>query len=196
MQIIQFTPTFWDNLIQQDKDLLINLNALGTENWDAFWMFVTNQFNWTPLFLVLFFLLTKVYGWKKGLILIVFTALLIAFSDQLVNLIKNSVMRLRPNNDPEIMDVIRAVKHSKGYSFVSGHSTTSFAVSTYMIFLLRKHYKYIRLLLIWPILFAYSRIYCGVHFPIDITFGMFLGITIGFTFYKLSTFLIKKMDSK
>lgn len=196
MQITKPTPTFWDNLIQQDRDLLVNLNALGTENWDAFWMFVTNQFNWTPLFLLLFFLLTKAYGWKKGLILIVFTGLLVTFSDQLVNLIKNSVMRLRPNNDPDINEIIRILKHPRGYSFVSGHATTSFAVTTFIILLLRNNYKWIRLLLIWPFLFAYSRIYCGVHFPIDITLGLILGLIIGFVFYRLSLlFLLKVNDS-
>lgn len=196
MQETITNPSFFDRLIIADKELLVSLNAYGSEPWDAFWLFITNQFNWIPLFLVLFFLLIKSYGWKKGLLLIVVAALLVTFSDQFVNFIKNSVMRLRPNNDPEIMDIIRALKHPRGYSFVSGHSTTSFAVTTYMIFLLRKQFKYIRLLLIWPILFAYSRIYCGVHFPIDIILGMFLGVTIGFSFYKLSLFLTNKIFSK
>lgn len=195
MQETITNPNFFDKLIQFDKELLVTLNAHGSESWDAFWLIVTNQFSWIPLFLLLFLLLIKVYGWKKGLLLIVVAALLVTFSDQLVNFIKNTVMRLRPNKDPEIMDIIRVVKRSGGYSFVSGHSTTSFAVTTYMILLLRKHFKYIRLLLIWPIIFAYSRIYCGVHFPIDILFGMFLGITIGFTFYKISLFAMSKLNS-
>jgi undecaprenyl-diphosphatase len=193
LQITKPVPTFWDQLIQNDKELLVKLNALGTEGWDSFWLAVTNQFYWIPLFLLLFALLIKAYGWKKGLILIGFTALLVAFSDQLVNLIKNSVQRLRPNNDPEIKDIIRALKHPRGYSFVSGHSTTSFAVTTFMILLLRNNIKYIQLLLIWPFVFAYSRIYCGVHFPIDITLGMFLGIIIGFVFYKLSLLFLLKV---
>jgi undecaprenyl-diphosphatase len=103
-------------------------------------------------------------------------------------------MRLRPNNDPQIKDIIRALKHPSGYSFVSGHSTTSFAVTTFMILLLKNNFKYIKFLLIWPFLFAYSRIYCGVHFPIDITLGMFLGITIGLVFYRLSQLLLLKIN--
>lgn len=186
--------TFWDELIQQDRELLVQLNALGSEKWDAFWLLITNQFNWIPLFLLLFILLFKAYGWKKGIALVLLSALLVAFSDQLVNLIKNTVMRIRPNNDLQLKPIIRALKHPHGYSFVSGHATTSFAVTIFMFLLLRKHYRYITFLFIWPMLFAYSRIYCGVHFPIDIFMGMLLGITIGVVFYRLSILLLKKIN--
>ena len=182
-----------DKIIQNDKELFIYLNTLGNENWDTFWINVTNQFSWIPLFLFFLILIFKTYGWKKGLALIVFTALLVTFSDQFVNFIKNSFERLRPNNDPSINELIRIVKHSGGYSFVSGHATTSTAVSLFMYFTLKKHYKYTVLFFIWPLLFAYSRIYVGVHFPIDIFCGILLGILIGFVFYKLSLILLLKV---
>ncbi len=186
--------TFWDKLIQQDRALLVQLNALGTESWDNFWLAITNQFNWIPLFLILLFLIFKAFGWKKGIALVLLSAILVTFSDQTVNLIKNSVMRLRPNNDLELKSVIRALKHPRGFSFVSGHATTSFAVSFFMFFLLKKHFKQIIFIFIWPILFAYSRIYCGVHFPIDIFMGMLLGTLIGVVFFKLSQLLLVKIN--
>ncbi len=186
--------SFLDTLIEKDKELFVFLNALGTESWDNFWVIVTNQFSWIPLFLLLFFLIFKAYGWKKGLVLVVVVALLVTFSDQFVNFIKDSVARLRPNNDPAINEIIRIVKNRpRGFSFVSGHSTTSFAVTIFMILSLRNHYKYILLLLVWPLLFAYSRIYIGVHFPIDIFVGMLLGLLIGYTFYKISILFLRKI---
>ncbi len=193
MSLVQ--TTLWDELIRQDRELLVQLNALGSEKWDYFWLFITNQFNWIPLFLFLFFLIFKAFGWKKGLVIILFSALLVTFSDQLVNFIKNSVMRLRPNNDIELKSIIRTLKHPHGYSFVSGHSTTSFAVTVFMILLLKKHYKHMVFLFIWPMLFAYSRIYCGVHFPIDIFMGMLLGIMEGVIFYKIVSLLLKKYST-
>jgi len=126
------------------------------------------------------------------LLLIVITALLVTFSDQFVNLIKDYFGRLRPNNDPEINNIIRILKTPHSFSFVSGHSTTSFAVITFMIASLKNYYKYPFFLLIWPILFAYSRIYVGVHFPIDIFAGMLLGILEGYIFYKIGMFFLKK----
>ncbi len=185
--------SFLDTIIQQDKELFVYLNSLGSETWDQFWILVTNQFNWIPFFLFMFFLLFKAYGWKKGLLIIVIVALLVTFSDQFVNLIKDYFARLRPNNDPSINNIIRILKTPHSFSFVSGHSTTSFAVITFMIATLKNYYKYPFLLLFWPILFAYSRIYVGVHFPIDIFVGMLLGIGIGYVFYKISTLFLRKI---
>ena len=185
--------SFLDSIIVKDKELLVYLNSLGVESWDQFWMIVTNQFSWIPLFLLLFILIFKAYGWKKGIVLLLVTALLITFSDQFVNFIKDYFGRLRPNNDPTINEIIRILKRPRSFSFVSGHSTTSFAVTTFMILSLKQFYKYPYILLIWPILFAYSRIYVGVHFPIDIFVGMLLGVLEGFIFYKISLVLLKKI---
>lgn len=182
-----------DTLIEKDKELLVYLNALGVESWDQFWIVVTNQFSWIPLFAFLLFLIFKGYGWKKGLVIMVVVALLVTFSDQFVNFIKDYYGRLRPNNDPTINEIIRILKRPKSFSFVSGHSTTSFAVTTFMILTLKKYYKYPFFLLIWPLLFAYSRIYVGVHFPIDIFVGMLLGVLEGYIFYKILVLFLRKI---
>ena len=182
-----------DTIIARDKELFIYLNSLGIESWDQFWIVVTNQFNWIPLFALMLFLIFRAYGWKKGLMLLLLTAILVTFSDQFVNFIKDYYGRLRPNNDPSINQVIRILKRPSSFSFVSGHSTTSFAVTTFMILLLKKYYRYPYLLLIWPILFAYSRIYIGVHFPVDIFAGMLLGITEGIIFYRIALVFLKKL---
>jgi len=188
--------TFLEKFIQYDKDLFVFLNGLGTENWDSFWMTVTNQFSWIPLYLLFFYLIFKSLGWKKGIALLFLTALLVTFSDQLTVFIKNFFERLRPNRDPSINEFIRIIKNNKSFSFVSGHATTSTAVSLFMHLTLKKNYTYTILFFIWPVLFAYSRIYIGVHFPLDVAVGALLGILIGFIFYKLSLRIILKMDSK
>jgi undecaprenyl-diphosphatase len=188
--------TFLDKIIQLDKDLFVFLNALGNENWDTFWLAITNQFSWIPLYLIFFYLIFKSLGWKKGVALIIITALLVTFSDQFTVFIKNSVGRLRPNRDPSINEFIRILKNNKSFSFVSGHATTSTAVSLFMYLTLKKYFKYTILFFIWPLLFAYSRIYIGVHFPIDVFVGALLGFLIGYIFYKLSLIVLLKIDSK
>jgi len=187
--------TFLEKIIQYDKELLVFLNGLGNENWDAFWMTLTNQFSWIPLYVLFLVLIFKALGWKKGVVLIVFTALLITFSDQLTVFIKNYTERLRPNRDPQINDIIRIIKNNKSFSFVSGHATTSTAISLFMHLTLKKYYKYTIFFFIWPLLFAYSRIYIGVHFPIDVTMGALLGLLIGFVFYRLSLKVLLKVKS-
>jgi len=186
--------SFLDKIIAQDKELLIYLNSLGSETWDGFWMAATNQFSWIPLFALMLFLVFKAYGWKKGLVLVVVISLLITFSDQFANFLKDSFGRLRPNNNPTINDLIRILKRPSSFSFVSGHATTSFAVTTFLIATLRNYYKYAYLLLIWPMLFAYSRIYIGVHYPVDIFAGMLIGLMIGVLFYRISVMILKKLN--
>lgn len=185
-----------DTILSFDKELFVYLNGLGNENWDTFWMTITNQLSWIPLYLLFLILIFKQFGWKKGLMLVVFTALLVTFSDQFSNLMKNSFERLRPNRDPSINEFIRILKNNKSFSFISGHATTSTAVTLFMHLTLRKRYKYTLLFFIWPILFAYSRIYIGVHFPLDIICGALFGALIGLLFYSLSMKLLAKIDTK
>ncbi len=185
---------FLDSIIQHDKELLVFLNGLGNENWDSFWKIITNQFSWIPLYLLFLFLIFKSFGWKKGIAFILITALMVAFSDQLTVFIKNATERLRPCSDPTIN--IRDVLNRKSFSFVSGHATTSSAVSLLMFLTLKKYYKHTILFFIWPLLFAYSRIYVGVHFPGDVIVGAMLGLTIGFIFYQISLKVLAKVDVK
>ena len=188
--------TLFDKIIQYDKDLLVYLNGLGTENWDGVWLLITNQLSWIPLYLLFFYLIFRSFGWKKGLGFVLLTALLVTFSDQFTVFIKNYFERLRPNRDPSINEVIRIVKNNSSFSFVSGHATTSTAVTLLMHLRLKKYYPYTGLFFIWPLLFSYSRVYLGVHFPIDVLTGALLGLLIGYSFFRLSFILLKWIDNK
>lgn len=182
-----------DYIIQKDKELLIFLNSLGNEQWDGFWLIITNQFYWIPLFIIILFLVFKYLGLKKGLFTVVFIALLIAFSDQITNMIRGAFERLRPNNDPEIKDLLRRSINPQSYSFVSGHATTSTVITIFIIMLLKRHINYIKLLVFFPIIFAYSRLYLGVHFPLDILFGFINGIIMGCLSYHFYKYLNRKI---
>jgi undecaprenyl-diphosphatase len=46
---------------------------------------------------------------------------------------------------------------------------------------------------IWPILFAGSRIYVGVHYPSDILVGAFVGSILAVLGYRCSAYLAKKV---
>lgn len=181
-----------DSIIEKDKELLIFLNNLGTEQWDNFWLFITNQLNWTPLFLLIFFLTIKKFDWKRGGFAIFSMILLVAISDQTVNFIKNATERLRPINNPEINHLLRVLIEPQSYSFISGHATTSTFFSIFVILILRERFKYIYFVLIFPLIFGYSRLYLGVHFPIDI----FTGFLTGFLFAKIYFFLYQKADKR
>ena len=188
--------TFLDKIIQYDIELLVYLNGLGTENWDGVWLLITNQLSWIPLYLLFFYMIFRSFGWKKGLGLVLLTALMVTFSDQFTVFLKNYFERLRPNRDPSINEIIRIVKNNSSFSFVSGHATTSTAVTFFMHLRLKKYYRYTGLFFIWPLLFSYSRVYLGVHFPIDVLTGALLGLLIGYSFFKLSFILLKWIDTR
>ncbi|CAI8314212.1 MAG: Uncharacterised protein [Flavobacterium sp. SCGC AAA160-P02] len=176
----------FEKIIQIDRELLIFLNNLGNEQWDSFWLELTNQFNWSPLFVFLLVLLFKKFGWKNSLLLLLFITIMVTFSDQFTNFIKNTFERLRPCNTSVLMDQIRQFTYRpSSFSFYSGHASLSMTFTIFIILLLKKHYKYIFLLLLFPIFFGYSRIYLGVHYPGDVLVGYLSGILFGLVFYTI-----------
>ena len=181
-----------EELISLDKELFLFLNGLGSETYDEFWKIITKQLNWAPFILAVFYLIQRKIGWKNLGIVILFLAVLIAFTDQITNLFKHSFERLRPCNDTDVKGIARIVIHRDSFSFFSGHASNSMATTTFIFLLLRKHYKFAFLLFLFPLIFAFSRIYLGLHFPSDILVGYFFGATFGFGFYRLYVFLGRK----
>jgi undecaprenyl-diphosphatase len=173
-----------DKVLRLDKELFIFLNGLGSPTFDALWLLITKQANWTPFFLILAYLLYKKIGLKNLGIVIVFIALILLCCNEFVELFKVTFKRLRPCNEPDLKDIIRVVHKSKTFSFFSGHAANSTATMTFIFLLLRKHYKYAYLIFLYPLIFAYSRIYLGVHYPTDILTGYFFGTIFGLLFYK------------
>jgi undecaprenyl-diphosphatase len=174
-----------EKIIHLDKELLVFLNGLGSERFDGLWLIITKQVYWTPIFLLFFYLLQKKVGWKNFGYYVLFTAVLILLCDQTANLFKNGFQRLRPCNDEEIKGIIRIVKSSSSFSFFSGHATNSMATTVFTFMILKKYYKHVYLLFLFPLIFAYSRIYLGLHFPTDILTGYAFGATFGFICYKI-----------
>ena len=181
-----------EKVIALDKELFVFLNGLGSTPFDTFWLIITQQINWIPFFLTILYLLYKKIGWKNFLITVVFIALLILLCDQSANLFKDTVQRLRPCNDTEINGIIRIVEKRSSFSFFSGHAANSMATTMFVFLILRKFYKHTYLLFLFPLIFAYSRIYLGLHFPLDILTGYTFGATFGIIFYKSYQYVLSR----
>ena len=182
-----------EQLIELDQELFLFLNSLGTPTWDGFWLFYTDKVHWIPLYAVLLFLMfKKINNIKLFGILIVVIALMVTFTDQVTNLFKHGFERFRPCHEPGVAEAMRLVKSWCGgkYGYFSGHSSNSMAVAVFTGLMLRTKYKYlIFILLVWAFAMAYSRVYIGVHYPLDIVSGMAFGALSGFGFYKLNRYL-------
>ena len=183
-----------DQLIEYDKSLFVFLNNLGNPTWDNLWLIITNTYTFIPLYALLLFLIYKKFGLKSLLIFVVTIALMITFTDQITNLFKRTFERPRPCGEESLMGQIRfiAVRCGK-FGFFSGHSANSMAAAVFAGLTLKPYYKnLIFILLFWSAIVAYSRIYVGVHYPLDIICGLTFGALSGYGFYKLGKFIITK----
>jgi len=175
-----------EKLKHLDSDLLIFLNNLGNEFWDGFWLLATNPWSWLPLLFLLTFLFIKILNFRKA-IFILFSIGIGAFSIlNIVNFIKNTVERLRPVNNHIINSDLRILHAPSDFSFLSGHAAVSCFVGAFVFLLCRKKLIYAWLILLFPAIFSYSRLYLAVHYPSDILAGAFLGLFFGVLFYKIS----------
>lgn len=174
-----------DKLLTWDRETFIYLNNLGIEQYDHFWSIATNITTWIPLYL-LFVFLVSYQRTKKEIYYRIGTAiLLLLFVLILTGVTKELIGRLRPSNNTEINTLIRIIKSSDGFSFFSGHASFAFALTTMVVLFVKDKFKWIWAFYIWPIFLALSRIYVGVHYPIDILTGAFVGFVSANIFYGL-----------
>lgn len=90
-------------------------------------------------------------------------------------IIKKTVKRRRPYILFE--DIISLVEPPDKYSFPSGHTSTAIMFS---IIVGSLYPVFISFLILYSFLVAISRIYNGVHYPLDVFAGSLLGIISGY----------------
>jgi len=174
-----------EKILSLDQHLFVFLNGLGSESYDGLWLILTKQTSWIPLFLILLYIIFNKLGTKQTLYLLLFVAILVVLTDQTANVFKNGFQRLRPCNNPEINSFIRIVQSRTSFSFFSGHAASSMGVTTFLYLIFKKDFQYFWLLFLWPLIFAYSRIYLGLHYPLDIISGYLCGAILGFLIFQL-----------
>lgn len=186
-----------EQIINLDQKILIYLNNLGNPTLDTFFLIITQWWYLIPIFAYIFYLIIQKIGWKHFGLVVLVMALLILFTDQSTNVVKKTIMRLRPCNEPGVAEFLRSVITRKSFSFFSGHASNSMATTVFIYLLMRKYYsKYLYLLFLFPLLFAYSRIYLGLHYPIDILVGYAFGACSGTLFFQVYKYYSKKYFSE
>jgi len=117
-------------------------------------------------------ILLLIFGGKRGRIAVALLLVGITLSDQLCNsLIKPLVGRIRPCNALENVHLL--INCTRSFSFPSSHATNIFTGAMILSFI----YPKLRITLLFiATMVAYSRIYVGVHYPLDMLGGIVLGI--------------------
>lgn len=191
-------------LISIDRTLFLFFNAtLSNPVFDIFFPFITERNNSiVPLLVLVPFFIYKEK--KKALVVLGLAIVTVAVTDPVcVRIIKPLVHRLRPCHPSYFIDgehVFLAGAHFlKGYkgslSFPSAHAMNVFGQAMlFTCFYPRQR--------VWFFTFAgligFSRIYVGVHYPLDVVAGAVFGTGVGWGVvyvYRISTVrLAKKRD--
>lgn len=185
-----------------DQSITLWLNAISPAWLDSFWVFMSQIKVWIPLYVAVAALLIWRLGWKKGLVAVACVAAAFAAEEQVNNLIKAAVGRIRPCNDPDMLAAgLRVLETGGGWSFPSGHAHNSFgfAMSTSMCLKTdeKANWKwYTGFIFVWAALVAISRIMVGKHFLGDVITGALLGTVISFFFAWLSFIIGRFIDKK
>jgi len=162
-------------IIRLDKEIFLFVNLkLQNRFFDFLMPFITEFKNWRILFFLII-LAMLIFGRKKERIAAVLVLIVLAVADSSVNLLlKSWIGRVRPCNVFPHVHLLAGCSHSG--SFPSSHAANIFAAGTILTFFYR------RVWLIWlaiAVTVSFSRIYVGVHYPLDVLGGAAYGILLG-----------------
>jgi len=138
-----------------------------------------------PYILVIFLFLLLLKNFNKYSKMVILSLTAGFLSRGFVELIRYVVGRPRPYVENNVNLIAGALKST---SFPSAHTAFFFAFAI-IIYLYDKRLGLV-FFIITPII-AISRVYCGLHWPLDIVIGALVGCTSAFVVLKIVDFLKK-----
>jgi undecaprenyl-diphosphatase len=130
-----------------------------------------------------------IFGRRRARMTVLLAVIAVALSDQISSaLLKPLFARPRPSH---VLEGVRLLAGRGGrYGFPSAHAANVF--SAWIVLALRHPSSKYALVAI-PVAVAYSRIYVGLHYPLDVIGGALLGLAIGLSVVALGQRLTDRM---
>ena len=181
-----------EQLIHIDTEILLAINGWHAPWADTLMWIISAKETWIPLYLLLIGLLvwryrqpatTRVKWMQKVpacVLMIIVIGLAVGAADFIASgILKDWVARPRPSRVPELEGVLHLVNGYKSgrYGFVSSHAANTMACGLLFSLIWRKKITTCGLML-WVAANCYSRMYLGVHYPLDILGGLIVGALV------------------
>ena len=179
-------------LIHIDTEILLAINGWHAPWADKLMWIISAKATWIPLYVLLIGLLIWRYRqplptavkWLQRVpacvVMIVVIALAVGAADFIASgILKEWVARPRPTRVPELEGLLHLVNGYKSgrYGFVSSHAANTMACGLLFSLIWRKKITTCGLML-WVAANCYSRMYLGVHYPLDILGGLTVGALV------------------
>lgn len=190
---------FWQTIHETDQLLTLKINSWHTPFTDIIWEFFSDIPVWIPMYLLIIIFVIWRLGWKRGLVVIAAALLTFGFCDQFSNIIKAATERLRPCNDPFMIENgLHILEKGGKYGFFSAHAANAFGLATSTFIGLRidnriRYRGYGAWMFTWAALVGISRIFVGKHYLGDVLVGMLVGIAAGMAFSLIARWIIRKL---
>lgn len=98
--------------------------------------------------------------------------------------LKPVVARVRPFDINTAIDIL--IKKPLDFSFPSGHTMSSFAAATVLVYMDKKIGA---ISFVLATIIGFSRLYLYVHYPSDVIIGLFIGVLLGIISIKLCSII-------
>lgn len=188
-----------ERLVHIDTEVLLAINGWHAPWADRLMWIISAKTTWIPLYLLLVGLLIWRYRqpsnnatkWLKKVpvcvVMIVAIVAAVGLSDFIASgILKDLVARPRPTRVPELEGVLHLVNgyRSGQYGFVSSHAANTMASGLLFSLIWRNKIATVGLML-WVAVNCYSRMYLGVHYPLDILGGLIVGALMAVVAYQV-----------
>ena len=188
-----------ERLVHIDTEVLLAINGWHAPWADRLMWIISAKTIWIPLYLLLVGLLVWRYRkpamtsvkWLQKVpvcvVMIVMIALAVGAADFIASgILKDLVARPRPTRVPELEGVLHLVNgyRSGQYGFVSSHAANTMACGLLFSLIWRNKIATVGLML-WVAVNCYSRMYLGVHYPLDILGGLIVGALMAVVAYQV-----------
>lgn len=188
-----------EQLLHIDTEILLAINGWHAPWADTLMWIISAKATWIPLYLLLIGLLVWRYRkpvmtsvkWLQKVpacvVMIAMIGLAVGAADFIASgILKELVARPRPTRVPELEGVLHLVNgyRSGRYGFVSSHAANTMVCALLFSMIWRNKIATVGLML-WVAANCYSRMYLGVHYPLDILGGLMVGSLVAMTAYVL-----------